>query len=221
VSELCILLFFPLVSDFSFALSLSWQLRLVSLLAASNPSSVRSAGFQLLHHTFTSSPSFFLAASKQTLTSAQQVLSTPVSKLDPTLFLAATEATKLIVAKSTWYPEWARENVGAQAVQKFVSTLVQAVNESPAIQVSSGVHLRVYQYELEFLSNLHRSNSPRFRPFALSSLSSRPHFVLSPPHSTPFHSPSSATPSLRQRSSKQLRLCSYRSTCSHRKGKKG
>ncbi|GAA5902037.1 uncharacterized protein JCM6883_000472 [Sporobolomyces salmoneus] len=112
-----------------------WQLRLISLLAASNPSSIRSAGFQLLHHTFTSSSTLFLAASKQTLTSAQQVLSTPISKLDPTLYLAAVETTKLIVAKSTWYPEWARENVGAQAVQKFVSSLVQAVNESTSLQI--------------------------------------------------------------------------------------
>ncbi|GAA5984343.1 hypothetical protein JCM5350_001024 [Sporobolomyces pararoseus] len=112
-----------------------WQLRLISLLAASNTSSVRSAGFQLLHHSFTSSSTFFLSASKQTLTSAQQVLSTPISKLDPTLYLTAVETAKLIVAKSTWYPEWARENVGAQAVQKFVSTLVQAVNESSSIQI--------------------------------------------------------------------------------------
>lgn len=116
--------------------SQSWQLRLVSLLAASNPSPVRSAGFQLLHHTFTSSSTFFLAASKQTLTAAQQVLAAPISKVDPTLYLAAVEVAKLIIAKSTWYPEWARDNVGAQTVQKFVSTMVQAVNESASLQAS-------------------------------------------------------------------------------------
>ncbi|GAA5871004.1 hypothetical protein JCM16303_001658 [Sporobolomyces ruberrimus] len=112
-----------------------WQLRLVSLLAASNPSSIRTAGFKLLHLTFTSSSTLFLAASKQTLTSAQQVLATRISKIDPSLYLAAVETTKLIVAKSSWYPEWARENVGAQAVQRFVSTLVQAVHESRSVQV--------------------------------------------------------------------------------------
>ncbi|GAA5924901.1 uncharacterized protein JCM15063_005765 [Sporobolomyces koalae] len=112
-----------------------WQLRVLSLLSASNPASVRACGFQLVHHTLMSSPTLYLAASKQALTSGQQVLAAPVHKLDLPLFLSALETTKLIIAKSTWYPEWARENVGAQAVQKFVSTLVQAVNESPASQV--------------------------------------------------------------------------------------
>lgn len=31
-----------------------------------------------------------------------------------------------MLAKSTWHPEWARENVGAQAVQKLVTRLVEA-----------------------------------------------------------------------------------------------
>ncbi|GAA6026106.1 hypothetical protein JCM11491_002868 [Sporobolomyces phaffii] len=112
-----------------------WQLRLVSLLSASNPSAVRAAGFRLLHRTVTSSATVFLAASKPALASATQVLATPVAKLDPALYLAALELSKLVIAKSTYYPEWARENVGAQAVQKFVSASVRAVHESPILDI--------------------------------------------------------------------------------------
>jgi hypothetical protein len=40
----------------------------------------------------------------------------------------ALEIARLILAKSTWHPEWARENVGAQTVQKLVSRLVEAAS---------------------------------------------------------------------------------------------
>ncbi|GAA6062703.1 hypothetical protein JCM10212_004761 [Sporobolomyces blumeae] len=115
-----------------------WQLRLTSLLSASNSSTVRAAGFRLLHQTYTSSTSILLSSGKQTLTAAQTALATPSTKFDPVLFGAALECARLIVAKSTWHPEWARENVGAQVVQKFVANLVQAAEGSVSeVQVSA------------------------------------------------------------------------------------
>ncbi|BGP05481.1 hypothetical protein JCM10049v2_001287 [Rhodotorula toruloides] len=103
-----------------------WQMRLTSLASASNAVAVRTAAFQLLHHTFTSSTTLFLAAGKTALSSCQSVLASP--KSDPTLFVAALDLARLILAKSNWHPEWARENVGAQAVQKLVGGLVQAAS---------------------------------------------------------------------------------------------
>ncbi|GAA5979325.1 hypothetical protein JCM10908_002881 [Rhodotorula pacifica] len=103
-----------------------WQLRLTALLSASNAPEVRTAGFRLFLETFASSTTLLLASGKAALTSAQSVLASP--KSDPTLFLAALEVARLILAKSTWHPEWARENVGAQTVQKLASRLVEAAS---------------------------------------------------------------------------------------------
>jgi hypothetical protein len=100
-----------------------WQLRLTALLSASNAPEVRT------------STTLLLAAGKTTLTAAQSVLASP--KSDPTLFLSALEIARLILAKSTWHPEWARENVGAQTVQKLVSRLVEAASADGS-EVSSG-----------------------------------------------------------------------------------
>ncbi|GJN87923.1 hypothetical protein Rhopal_000878-T1 [Rhodotorula paludigena] len=103
-----------------------WQLRLTALVAASNAPPVRAAGFQLLHASFAASTSLLLAAAKPALAAAQQVLASP--KSDPALFLAALELARLVLAKSTFHPEWARDNVGAQTVQKLVSGLVQTAS---------------------------------------------------------------------------------------------
>ncbi|CEQ39091.1 SPOSA6832_00570 [Sporobolomyces salmonicolor] len=103
-----------------------WQMRLTSLISPSLAPAVRAAGFQLLHLSFSSSTSLLLASAKATLSNAQAVLASSPSKVDPALFGAALELTKLVIAKSTWHPEWARENVGAPLVQKVVNGLVQA-----------------------------------------------------------------------------------------------
>ncbi|GAA5830916.1 hypothetical protein JCM11251_005075 [Rhodosporidiobolus azoricus] len=103
-----------------------WQLRLTSLIASSQPPAIRSAGFQLLHHTYTASTNVLLATGKTSLAAAQSVLASP--KTDSDLFNAALELAKLVLAKSTYHPEWARENVGAQTVQKIVNGLVQAAS---------------------------------------------------------------------------------------------
>ncbi|GAA5879094.1 hypothetical protein JCM3774_005567 [Rhodotorula dairenensis] len=101
-----------------------WQLRLTALLSASNAPEVRTAGFRLFVETFAASTTLLLAAGKSALASAQSVLASPRS--DPSLFLAALQLARLVLAKSTWHPEWARENVGAQTVQKLVTRLVEA-----------------------------------------------------------------------------------------------
>ncbi|BGP13316.1 hypothetical protein JCM10213_001497 [Rhodosporidiobolus nylandii] len=103
-----------------------WQLRLTSLVASSQPPAIRTAGFHLLHHTYTASLSVLLATGKATLSAAQSVLASP--KTDAELFYAALECVKLVLAQSTYHPEWARENVGAQTVQKIVSGLVQSAS---------------------------------------------------------------------------------------------
>ncbi|GAA5928583.1 hypothetical protein JCM3775_004572 [Rhodotorula graminis] len=103
-----------------------WHLRLVSLVAPVNPLQVRNAGFRLAHLSFQASTSLLVDAGKATLTAAVQVLNNP--KADPDLFLAALELARLVLAKSTWHPEWARDNVGPQQVQKLVGALVHAAN---------------------------------------------------------------------------------------------
>ncbi|GAA6000706.1 hypothetical protein JCM10207_004617 [Rhodosporidiobolus poonsookiae] len=103
-----------------------WQLRLTSLIASSQPPAVRSAGFQLLHHSYSASTALLLATGKAALAAAQSVLASP--KTDPDLFCAALELVRILLAKSTYHPEWARENVGAQTVQKLVNGLVQAAS---------------------------------------------------------------------------------------------
>lgn len=105
---------------------LRWQLRLTSLIASSQPSAIRAAGFQLLHATYTSSTPVLLSTGKVALMAVQSVLASP--KSDSDLFCAALELVKLLLAKSTFHPEWARENVGAQAVQKTVNSLVVAAS---------------------------------------------------------------------------------------------
>ncbi|GAA6055489.1 hypothetical protein JCM3770_006283 [Rhodotorula araucariae] len=101
-----------------------WHLRLVALVHPANAPAVRAAGFVLLHHSFTASTALLLQAGKPALASAHAVLASP--KSDPNLFLAALELARLVLAKSTWHPDWARDNVGAQLVQKLVGSLVQA-----------------------------------------------------------------------------------------------
>ncbi|GAA5961023.1 hypothetical protein JCM21900_002277 [Sporobolomyces salmonicolor] len=103
-----------------------WQMRLTSLISPALAPAVRAAGFQLLHLSFSSSTSLLLASAKATLSHAQAVLASSPNKVDPALFGAALELTKLVIAKSTWHPEWARENVGAPLVQKVVNGLIQA-----------------------------------------------------------------------------------------------
>ncbi|GAA5845556.1 hypothetical protein JCM5353_006752 [Sporobolomyces roseus] len=113
-----------------------WQLRILSLLNPTNSSSVRSAGFDLLLTSFTQSNQLFLQASKQSLTPALQILSNPqLNKLDQGLWFNSLHLTQFIMAKSTWYPEWARENIGAQVVQKLITSLVQAISISTTLQI--------------------------------------------------------------------------------------
>ncbi|GAA6038507.1 hypothetical protein JCM8097_004602 [Rhodosporidiobolus ruineniae] len=111
-----------------------WQLRLTSLVAASQPPPIRTAGFHLLHHTYTASTQVLLQTGKTALSFAQAVLNSP--KSDPELFCAALELASLVLAKSTYHPEWARDNVGAQTAQKIVHSLVQAAS----VELSEVVH---------------------------------------------------------------------------------
>lgn len=116
-----------------------WQLRLTSLVAATNPQHVRAAGFRLLLVSFAASDTLLFHAGKNALQAAQSVLASPQS--DPALVLSALDLARLILAKSTWHPEWARENVGAQTVQKLIGRLVE-------IASAEGSEVRPYSFAL-------------------------------------------------------------------------
>ncbi|KAL8281544.1 hypothetical protein RQP46_006228 [Phenoliferia psychrophenolica] len=103
-----------------------WNLRLASLIAPTLAPALRAAGFQLLLSTFSFSTTSLLSQSKAHLALALNILGS--SKPDPSLFIAALELVKLILAISTWHPEWAREVVGAAVVQRTVQSLIAAAN---------------------------------------------------------------------------------------------
>ncbi|KAK4695577.1 hypothetical protein P7C70_g8526, partial [Phenoliferia sp. Uapishka_3] len=103
-----------------------WNLRLSSLIAPTQPSHLRSAGFTLIQSTINVSTTSLLSQSKAVLPPALNILASP--KSDTQLFLAALECVKLILALSTWHPEWAREVVGAATVQRVVNACVGVAN---------------------------------------------------------------------------------------------
>ncbi|GAA5862531.1 hypothetical protein JCM8547_002095 [Rhodosporidiobolus lusitaniae] len=150
-----------------------WQLRLTFLIASSQPPAVRAAGFQLLHATYSSSTTVLLATGKTALQAAQSVLSSP--KTDSDLFCSALECVKLLLAKSTYHPEWARENVGAQTVQKVVTVLVQAASNEGSEVVLPVVSAIVPL--LPLYPTALRPLSPSLHTLAIN--------LISPPVSTP------------------------------------
>jgi hypothetical protein len=46
----------------------------------------------------------------------------------PDLFCSALDVALLIIARSTFHPDWARDNVGAKVVQQLVQSLISAAN---------------------------------------------------------------------------------------------
>lgn len=87
---------------------------------------IRSAGFKLLHITYTHSVDVLLATAKETLSFALNILESP--KNDTELFVNALEVVRLVLGTSSWYLDWARENIGAAVVQRTVKALVKAAN---------------------------------------------------------------------------------------------
>lgn len=103
-----------------------WNLRLASLIAPSVLPPLRTAGFELLHLTFVASTTSMLSQAKATIALALNVLGS--NKSDPSIFVAALDVVRLVLAKGTWHPEWAREVTGAAVVQRTVNALVAAAN---------------------------------------------------------------------------------------------
>ena len=172
-----------------------WHLRLVALVAPVNPPRVRQAGFHLAHLSFQASTSLLLDAAKAALTAAVQVLANP--KADPDLFLAALELARLVLANSTYHPEWARDNVGPQQVQKLVGALVQAATvEFSDVRPRSPRSPSSARPPPDPRSPLaRRSSSPASPPSSRSSRSSQP--PSGPSHRACTISPSPSSPSRR------------------------
>jgi len=100
-----------------------WHLRLSSLIAPSLPSPIRAAGFELLTLTFLASAQSLTAHAKAALTPALNIVSSPKT-VDSELYLAAQALVIAVLERSVRHPEWARENVGAQTVQRAVNAFV-------------------------------------------------------------------------------------------------
>ncbi|SCV72503.1 BQ2448_4040 [Microbotryum intermedium] len=103
-----------------------WNLRMASLIAPSTSSPIRAIAFELLHITYTASTASMLHQGKHCLSIALNVIASP--KSDHTLFVSALGLVQLVLAKSQWHPEWAREVVGAPVVQRTVNALVTAAS---------------------------------------------------------------------------------------------
>lgn len=115
-----------------------WMLRLNSLIGPAVPSAVRAAGFELLSITFSASSALLTAHSKAALTPALNIITSPKT-VDSQLFLAALDLVVVVLERSVRHPEWARENVGAQTVQRAVNGLVAVANtDFPAVSHNSG-----------------------------------------------------------------------------------
>jgi hypothetical protein len=102
-----------------------WTSRIQSLIKLTMLSPIRLAGFQLVHLTFTASTDALLRDSKDSLAAGLNVLE---ANQDPILFVAALEVIQLILARSLWHAEWARETIGAAMIQRTVKSLVKAAN---------------------------------------------------------------------------------------------
>ncbi|KAK4049765.1 hypothetical protein OIO90_005346 [Microbotryomycetes sp. JL221] len=111
-----------------------WNMRLSSLIATSAPVQARSAGFRLEHVTLANSQTSLLSQGKQVLAAAINVITsfkpTSATSHDDKLLLAATDLVALVLARSTYHPEWARDAVGAPLVQRAVQELVSVANAS-------------------------------------------------------------------------------------------
>lgn len=103
-----------------------WTSRLTALIKPTSTPQIRSAGFKLLHITYTHSVDVLLATAKETLSFALNILESP--KNDTELFVNALEVVRLVLGTSSWYLDWARENIGAAVVQRTVKALVKAAN---------------------------------------------------------------------------------------------
>lgn len=79
-----------------------------------------------MHATFTLSSTSLLSQSKATLALSLNILG--ANRPDPTLFVAAMRVVQLILVRSTWHVEWAREVIGAAVIQRTVQSFVSAAN---------------------------------------------------------------------------------------------
>ncbi|KAK4052183.1 hypothetical protein OIV83_002478 [Microbotryomycetes sp. JL201] len=131
-----------------------WSLRLASLIASSAPARVRAGGLRLEHVTLLASTAHLLTHGKHVLATAHNIVATAASSKtaattpsspssskahDPALVLAATDVLALILARSTVHPEWARDAVGAQTVQKITHSLVALASSDAFEQIQSSV----------------------------------------------------------------------------------
>lgn len=174
----------------------SWTTRILSLLKPTVPTAVRTAGFVLLHHTLTSSPSTLLTSSKEILPLALNILESP--KQQPELFVAALEVVRLIMANSAWIAgEWARETVGAAMVQRTIKACVKVANGSYE-EVSTS-------YSSQF-ADRNRSSFLHLPRLCRSSRCSRPRSDPSTPPCMTSLSHYSALPPRRPRSSNLVRV---------------
>lgn len=94
---------------------------------------IRLCGFKLLHLTLTSSTDALLRESKEVLSLSLNILEAPHK--DEAVFIQAAEVVRLILARSLWHADWARETIGAAMVQRTVKALVKA-GAADSIQVS-------------------------------------------------------------------------------------
>lgn len=116
---------------------------------------IRTIGFQLLHSTFTSSNASLLTHSKANLAPALNILGS--ARPDPTLYLETLKVVQLILVRSTWHVEWARETVGAAVVQRTVQSFITAAN-GPIPEVRLIFHNNRTKSDPLFIL-LHRSKS--------------------------------------------------------------
>jgi hypothetical protein len=113
-----------------------WNLRLASLIAPTLLPPIRTAGYTLLQHTFSTCTTSFLSQSKTTLAPALNILGS--ARSDPALYVAAMEVVKMVLVRSTWHADWAREVVGAAVVQRTVTALVAGANgDVPSVSLDS------------------------------------------------------------------------------------
>lgn len=153
----------------------SWNSRVTSLIKVAMLPPVRLAGFYLLHLTFTASTDSLIRESKEVLALALNILE---ANKDPALFVAALEVIRLILARSMWHAEWARDVVGAAMIQRTVKALVKAAQMS-SIEVSPCI---IFAQCCRLRAKLHfaalRSLYLLFMLSCLSYLSSRRHYDL-------------------------------------------
>lgn len=94
-----------------------------SLIKPTMLSPIRLAGYQLLHLTFTASTDALLRDSREVLATSLNILE---AGKDAPLFISALEVVRMILARSLWHSEWARDTVGASMIQRTVKSLVKS-----------------------------------------------------------------------------------------------